>query len=79
MWFGVISLFPEMFRALTDYGVSGRAVKQEKVSVTCWNPRDFTHDNYQTVDDRPYGGGPGGREGDLSVTSGTQTGSARGA
>ncbi len=59
MWFGVISLFPEMFRALTDYGVSGRAVKQEKVSVTCWNPRDFTHDNYQTVDDRPYGGGPG--------------------
>lgn len=59
MWFGVISLFPEMFRALTEYGVSGRAVKQEKVSVRCWNPRDFTHDNYQTVDDRPYGGGPG--------------------
>lgn len=59
MWFGVISLFPEMFRALTDYGVSGRAVKQEKVSIVCWNPRDFTHDNYQTVDDRPYGGGPG--------------------
>lgn len=59
MWFGVISLFPEMFRALTEYGVSGRAVKQEKVSIACWNPRDFTHDNYQTVDDRPYGGGPG--------------------
>ncbi len=59
MWFGVISLFPEMFRALTDHGVSGRAVKQERVSVQCWNPRDFTHDNYQTVDDRPYGGGPG--------------------
>ena len=59
MWFGVISLFPEMFRALTDYGVSGRAVKQGRVSVSCWNPRDFTHDNYQTVDDRPYGGGPG--------------------
>jgi len=59
MWFGVISLFPEMFRALTDFGVSGRAVKQEKITVECWNPRDFTHDNYQTVDDRPYGGGPG--------------------
>jgi len=59
VWFGVISLFPEMFRALTDYGVSGRAVKQGRVSVSCWNPRDFTHDNYQTVDDRPYGGGPG--------------------
>ena len=59
MWFGVISLFPEMFRALTEFGVSGRAVKQEKIQVECWNPRDFTHDNYQTVDDRPYGGGPG--------------------
>ena len=59
MWFGVISLFPDMFRALTDYGVSGRAVKQERVSIECWNPRDFAHDNYQTVDDRPYGGGPG--------------------
>ena len=59
MWFGVISLFPQMFRALTEFGVSGRAVKQEKIQVECWNPRDFTHDNYQTVDDRPYGGGPG--------------------
>jgi len=59
MWFGVISLFPDMFRALTDHGVSGRAVKQEKVSIECWNPRDFAYDNYQTVDDRPYGGGPG--------------------
>lgn len=48
-----------MFQALTEHGVSGRAVKQEKVSINCWNPRDFTHDNYQTVDDRPYGGGPG--------------------
>src|SRR5690554_4502407 len=48
-----------MFQALTEHGVSGRAVKQEKVSVNCWNPRDFAHDNYQTVDDRPYGGGPG--------------------
>ena len=45
-----------MFRALTDYGVSGRAVKQEKVSIECWNPRDFAYDNYQTVDDRPYEG-----------------------
>jgi len=59
VWFGVISLFPEMFQALTEHGVSGRAVKQEKVTIKCWNPRDFAHDNYQTVDDRPYGGGPG--------------------
>lgn len=48
-----------MFQALTEHGVSGRAVKQEKVTIKCWNPRDFAHDNYQTVDDRPYGGGPG--------------------
>ena len=59
MWFGVVTLFPEMLQALTEQGVSGRAVKQDKVSVACWNPRDFTHDKHQTVDDRPYGGGPG--------------------
>lgn len=59
VWFGVVTLFPEMLQALTELGVSGRAVKQEKVSVACWNPRDFTHDKHQTVDDRPYGGGPG--------------------
>ncbi len=59
MWFGVVTLFPEMLQALTEQGVSGRAVTQNKVSVACWNPRDFTHDKHQTVDDRPYGGGPG--------------------
>jgi tRNA (guanine37-N1)-methyltransferase len=59
VWFGVVTLFPEMLQALTEQGVSGRAVKQDKVSVECWNPRDFTHDKHQTVDDRPYGGGPG--------------------
>jgi len=59
VWFGVVTLFPEMIQALTGQGVSGRAVKQEKVSVTCWNPRDYAYDNYQTVDDRPYCGGPG--------------------
>ncbi|MFT6423104.1 MAG: tRNA (guanine37-N1)-methyltransferase [Thalassolituus sp.] len=48
-----------MLQALTEQGVSGRAVTQNKVSVACWNPRDFTHDKHQTVDDRPYGGGPG--------------------
>ena len=57
--FGVISLFPEMFQALTDSGVSGRAVNRGLVSVDVWNPRDFTTDKHQTVDDRPYGGGPG--------------------
>lgn len=59
MWIGVISLFPEMFQAITDYGVTGRAVKNGLLSLQYWNPRDFTEDRHRTVDDRPYGGGPG--------------------
>ncbi len=59
MWIGVISLFPEMFRAITDYGVTGRAVKNGLLSIQSWSPRDFTYDRHRTVDDRPYGGGPG--------------------
>jgi tRNA (guanine37-N1)-methyltransferase len=59
MWFGIVTLFPEMFETFSQQGVIGRAVKQGKLSINIWNPRDFTHDNYQTVDDRPYGGGPG--------------------
>ena len=56
---GVISLFPEMFKAITDSGITGRAVKQGLLSLQAWNPRDFTEDKHRTVDDRPYGGGPG--------------------
>lgn len=59
MWFGVVSLFPEMFRAITEHGISGRAVKEGLIEVNAWNPRDFTQDRHRTVDDRPYGGGPG--------------------
>ncbi len=59
MWIGVVSLFPEMFRAITDQGVTGRAVKNGLIELHCWNPRDYTHDKHRTVDDRPYGGGPG--------------------
>ncbi|MEZ8144450.1 tRNA (guanosine(37)-N1)-methyltransferase TrmD [Enterovibrio norvegicus FF-33] len=59
MWVGIISLFPEMFRAVTDFGVTGQAVKKGLLEVETWNPRDFTHDKHRTVDDRPYGGGPG--------------------
>ncbi|MCE9847094.1 tRNA (guanosine(37)-N1)-methyltransferase TrmD [Aeromonas allosaccharophila] len=59
MWIGVISLFPEMFRAITEHGVTGRAVKSGQLQIECWNPREFTHDKHRTVDDRPYGGGPG--------------------
>lgn len=59
MWFGVISLFPEMFDAVTQYGVTGRAARNGLLDFAFWNPRDFTHDKHHTVDDRPYGGGPG--------------------
>lgn len=59
MWLGVITLFPDMFRAVTDFGVTGRAVKNSLLQLHTWNPRDFTHDRHSTVDDRPYGGGPG--------------------
>jgi len=59
MQVGVITLFPEMFSALTEYGVVGRAFRERKVSLHCVSPRRFTSDRHQTVDDRPYGGGPG--------------------
>ena len=59
MWFGVVTLFPEMFEAISRFGVTGRAVRNGSIEVECWNPRDFTHDKHRTVDDRPYGGGPG--------------------
>ena len=55
---GIITLFPNIIDAL-NYGVVGRAIKKNLLSVTCWNPRDYTNDAHRTVDDRPYGGGPG--------------------
>jgi len=57
--FHVVTLFPEMFAAVTHSGISGRALETGLWSLGLWNPRDFTKDNYRTVDDRPYGGGPG--------------------
>jgi tRNA (guanine37-N1)-methyltransferase len=58
-WFAVITLFPEMFAALRDHGVCGRALARQQASLLCINPRDFTEDNYRRIDDRPFGGGPG--------------------
>jgi len=58
-WFGIVTLFPEMMQMFTQQGVTGRSVKNGKVQVECFNPRDYTHDKHRTVDDRPYGGGPG--------------------
>lgn len=59
MRFDVITLFPDMFNALSSHGVTRRALQNELFELHCWNPRDFTHDRHKTVDDRPYGGGPG--------------------
>jgi tRNA (guanine37-N1)-methyltransferase len=59
MQFDVVSLFPEMFAALTQSGVTRRAFEQQRWGLSIWNPRDFTTDRHRTVDDRPYGGGPG--------------------
>ena len=59
MQFDVITLFPEMFAALTQSGITRRAFEQKKCELALWNPRDFTTDRHRTVDDRPYGGGPG--------------------
>lgn len=59
MWFGVVSLFPEMFRSITEYGVSSRAVENNLLTLAFSNPREFAKDRHNTVDDRPYGGGPG--------------------
>ncbi|MDQ3267622.1 MAG: tRNA (guanosine(37)-N1)-methyltransferase TrmD [Pseudomonadota bacterium] len=59
MRFDVISLFPEMFDAITQYGVTRRAAEQGKFVLHKWNPREFTRDKHRSVDDRPYGGGPG--------------------
>jgi tRNA (guanine37-N1)-methyltransferase len=57
--FDSVTLFPEAFAAVSDFGITRRAREEGLWSLALWNPRDFTTDNYRTVDDRPYGGGPG--------------------
>ena len=59
MRFDVVTLFPEMVNDVAKAGVLGRAIKNNLIELACWNPRDYTHDRHKTVDDRPYGGGPG--------------------
>lgn len=58
MWFGVITLFPEVFATL-NASIPGRALEQNLIQLHCWNPRSFSHNKHRNVDDRPYGGGPG--------------------
>jgi len=57
--FDVVTLFPEMFDAVTESGITGRARERRAYQLLTWNPRDFAANNHRTVDDRPYGGGPG--------------------
>ena len=59
MRFDVVSLFPEMFSVVRDFGVTGRALERGIVELAVWNPRDYARDRHRSVDDRPYGGGPG--------------------
>lgn len=57
--FGAVTIFTEMFGALTDYGITGRAVREGRVALSLFDPREHAGDRHRTVDDRPYGGGPG--------------------
>ena len=59
MRFDVLTLFPEMVLSVASFGVTGKAKEQGIIELSVWNPRDYTHDKHKTVDDRPYGGGPG--------------------
>ena len=59
MHFDIVTLFPEMILGGAGYGVTGTAIEQGVVGLSVWNPRDYTLDKHRTVDDRPYGGGPG--------------------
>jgi tRNA (guanine37-N1)-methyltransferase len=59
MRFDVITLFPDMIMSAVSYGITGRAQERQIIELSAWNPRDYTHDKHRTVDDRPYGGGPG--------------------
>lgn len=59
MIFDVVTLFPETFAAITGHGITARAFENKDYDLQCWNPRAFTTDKHKTVDDRPYGGGPG--------------------
>jgi tRNA (guanine37-N1)-methyltransferase len=57
--FDVVTLFPPMFDAISQHGITSRAIQNKLCDLNLWNPRDYTSDNHRTVDDRPYGGGPG--------------------
>ena len=55
----VVTIFPDMFRSISDFGITGRTIDKGLLQLRCWDPRDFTQDRGRRIDDRPYGGGPG--------------------
>ncbi|QCI22249.1 tRNA (guanosine(37)-N1)-methyltransferase TrmD [Buchnera aphidicola] len=59
IWFQIITIFPEMFRAITDYGITKKAICNNIINIDFINPRNFSKNKYKSIDDRPYGGGPG--------------------
>ena len=59
MRFSIVTLFPKLFDAFAEVGVTGRALKRGIAEIECFNPRDFSGNSYGSVDQRPYGGGPG--------------------
>jgi tRNA (guanine37-N1)-methyltransferase len=59
MWFGIITIFPEMFNAIKHYGINRRSIEKNLVQLNLYNPRDYTTDKHANIDDKPYGGGPG--------------------
>lgn len=59
IWFNIITIFPEMFHAITNYGIIGKAIQKKIIHITCLNLRDFSNNKYRSIDDRPYGGGAG--------------------
>ena len=59
MRFDVITLLPELVQSVVQYGVTSRALERQLIELHLWNPRDYALDVHRTVDDRPYGGGPG--------------------
>ena len=59
MQLGIVTLFPEMFAAISEHGISGRAIRSGLMNLELFNPRDYTSDKHRTVDDKPFGGGPG--------------------
>lgn len=59
MQIAIVTLFPQMFDAVSEHGITGRAINTGLASLSYWNPRDFTQDRHRTVDDKPFGGGPG--------------------